>query len=72
MKKQEVIKELVEHDLDVIFSSHPERTVADVIENGCVGYVNWSNKELEDLYNSIFCDDDIDEKLRDKPITIED
>lgn len=71
MKRQEVINSLIEYDLDAIFSNHPERTVTDMLENGCVGYSKWTDEELEEAYNGIYCNDDIEEEYREEKIKIE-
>lgn len=63
MKREEVIKELLEHDIDQISQDHPERFVAEVLENGCVGYNKRTKKELEYFYNDTFRDNEGDEPI---------
>ena len=66
MKRQAVIDKLIEHDVDSIISDHPERILREILEMGCTGYCDNTNKELQDLYNDVFGDGE-----GGKPITIE-
>lgn len=66
MKRQDVINDLIAHDVDAIMEDHPERTLTELLESGCKGYTEWLTTELEELYNDIFKDD-----ADDIPIKIE-
>lgn len=68
MKRQAVIDVLIEHDIDSIIQNHPERIIAEILEMGCTGYCDYTNKELQDFYNDLFEEMNRED---DTPITIE-
>jgi hypothetical protein len=45
-KREEYIQKLVERDLDI----SDDEMLADIFENGCIGYANMSDDELLDFY----------------------
>ena len=66
MKREEIIKELIEHDLDGIWYYDAEKCVAGMLRRGVEGYDEQTDQDLEDTYNDTFRDNEGDE-----PITIE-
>jgi len=51
MKKKEIVKRLIDDDVDTIHSGEAENYLIGILENGFGGYKNMSKKELENEYN---------------------
>ena len=64
MKREDVINEIIEHDLDRIWESEAEKCVKEILKKGVIGYDDWKNKELEDFYNDFFRDNEGDEPIK--------
>lgn len=55
MKREDVVEQMVEFELEHIEWD----TVADILENGCLGVTNYSDEDLKAYYKDFF-DEDIE------------
>ena len=55
MKREDVVEQMVEFELEHIEWD----TVADILENGCLGVTNYSDEDLKTYYKDYF-DEDIE------------
>lgn len=55
IKREDVVKKLIEHDIEQMLSEHDVRSaISEILELGVIGYADYTNKELEHEYNNIY------------------
>ena len=63
MKREDVIKDLIQYDLDCIWETGAETCVEEMLRKGVKGYEELPNEVLEESYNEIFKDNEDDEPI---------
>ena len=58
LTRKDALHKIILNDVDNILCDHPERTLYDMLENGCEAYSKWTDADIVDYFND-FLDEEV-------------